>query len=394
MRARPIHLTGIALIAAAGATGLAGQPARIAVAAPAIDAAAIMSHVKVLSSDEFQGRAPGTKGEELTVANAQKYTTLHPRCGTSFLLIVMVLGILVFSFVPKDAPFYIKALSRLVFIPLIAGLSYEVIKFSSKRMKNPLMAALVAPGLWLQKLTTKEPSDDQLEVALRLAPPEKVIPYRRGLEEHFAVANCLAAIGACVVGLGLDPEQARRGIAALRGIPGRMERINLGQDFLAIVDFAHTPNALKVALEAARKMTPGRVIAVFGSAGLRDRAKRRMMAEVSVGLADITILTAEDPRTEELDAILAEMAAAAAGKGGIEGTTFLRIPDRGAAIQQAVELAGPEDLVISCGKGHEQSMCFGTVEYPWDDRTAMRAALGRRLGVPGYEMPKLPTSSR
>jgi uncharacterized protein YqhQ len=106
-------------------------------------------------------------GEELTVAGAKKYSTLHPRCGTSFLLIVMVLGILVFSFVPKDSPFYIKALSRLVFIPLIAGLSYEVIKFSSKRMKNPLMAALVAPGLWLQKLTTKEPSDDQLEVALR-----------------------------------------------------------------------------------------------------------------------------------------------------------------------------------------------------------------------------------
>jgi uncharacterized protein YqhQ len=106
-------------------------------------------------------------GEELTVAGAKKYSTLHPRCGTSFLLIVMVLGILVFSFVPKDAPFYIKALSRLVFIPLIAGLSYEVIKFSSKRMKNPLMAALVKPGLWLQKLTTKEPSDDQLEVALR-----------------------------------------------------------------------------------------------------------------------------------------------------------------------------------------------------------------------------------
>lgn len=105
-------------------------------------------------------------GEDLTVGNAKKYSTLHPRCGTSFLLIVMVLSILVFSFVPKGSPFYVKALSRLVLIPVIAGMSYEIIRFSAGRMKNPVMAALVAPGLWLQKLTTKEPSDDQLEVAL------------------------------------------------------------------------------------------------------------------------------------------------------------------------------------------------------------------------------------
>ena len=106
-------------------------------------------------------------GEELTVANARKYSTLHPRCGTSFLLIVMVLSILVFSVVPKDSPFYIKALSRLVFIPVIAGLSYEFIKFSAKKKDNRFISALVRPGLWLQKLTTREPSDDQLEVALK-----------------------------------------------------------------------------------------------------------------------------------------------------------------------------------------------------------------------------------
>ena len=106
-------------------------------------------------------------GEELTVANARKYTTLHPRCGTSFLLIVMVLSILVFSLVPKSAPFYMKAASRLVLIPVIAGLSYEFIKFSSRKKDNRLISALVRPGLWLQKLTTREPSDDQLEVALK-----------------------------------------------------------------------------------------------------------------------------------------------------------------------------------------------------------------------------------
>jgi UDP-N-acetylmuramoyl-L-alanyl-D-glutamate--2,6-diaminopimelate ligase len=132
-------------------------------------------------------------------------------------------------------------------------------------------------------------------------------------------------------------------------------------------------------------------LAVFGSAGLRDREKRRMMAEVSADLADITILTAEDPRTESLDDILAEMADAARKKGGLEGKTFFCVPDRGNAIRRAVHMAQPGDLVIACGKGHEQSMCFGSVEYLWDDRVAMRAALSDHLQIPGPLMPYLPT---
>ncbi len=173
----------------------------------------------------------------------------------------------------------------------------------------------------------------------------------------------------------------------MKTIPGRMERINLGQDFSAMVDFAHTPNALMRALETARQMTQGRVIAVFGSAGLRDREKRRLMAEVSQKFADISILTAEDPRTESLSAILADMASAAESAGGKEGETFYRMPDRRDAIRQAVNMARPGDLVICCGKGHEQSMCFGTTEYPWDDRTALRAALSEKLGIEGPSMP-------
>ncbi len=209
----------------------------------------------------------------------------------------------------------------------------------------------------------------------------------------FNVSNCLAAaaLGAGLFGLG--PEAVSAGIDSLPGVTGRMERIDLGQDFTAIVDFAHTPNALKRALDAVRQMVPqGRVIAVFGSAGLRDRAKRRMMAETSAELADLTVLTAEDPRTESLDQILAEMAAGAEAKGGIEGKTFWRVPDRGEAIRFAIRLARPGDVVIACGKGHEQSMCFGETEYLWDDRTAMRAALSEHLGVPGPAMPYLPTS--
>ncbi len=105
-------------------------------------------------------------GEELTVENARRHSSLHPRCGTSFLLTVMLVSILVFSFLSHEMPFWKTALSRLVFIPLIAGLSYEFIKYSGKKIGSKGMGLLMAPGLWLQKLTTREPSDDQLEVAL------------------------------------------------------------------------------------------------------------------------------------------------------------------------------------------------------------------------------------
>ncbi len=214
----------------------------------------------------------------------------------------------------------------------------------------------------------------------------------------FNVSNCLAALTAAVYGLGISPEDAARGIASLEGVPGRMERIDLGQKFTAIVDFAHTPNALKVALEAARGMLEGtgagRVIAVFGSAGLRDREKRRMMAETSAELADLTVLTAEDPRTESLAGILDEMAAGTRSRGGTEGGTFWRVPDRGEAIRFALRLARPGDIVLACGKGHEQSMCFGKTEYLWDDRTAMRAALSELLGLNGPRMPYLPSQDK
>ncbi len=198
----------------------------------------------------------------------------------------------------------------------------------------------------------------------------------------------------CIEGLGIDCQNAVEGIKNLPGIPGRMEYLNLGQEFSAIVDFAHTPNALKRVLIAAREITPKRVIVVFGSAGLRDKGKRRLMAEVSAELADISILTAEDPRTESLDGILQEMADGVISKGGIEEQGFWRIPDRGEAIRFALQLAQPEDMVMVCGKGHEQSMCFGETEYPWDDRTAMLAALTEYLEMDGPDMPYLPTQDQ
>ena len=217
------------------------------------------------------------------------------------------------------------------------------------------------------------------------------VPVNSPLVGEFNVSNCLAALTAAVCGLGLDPDIAANGVGAMPGVPGRMERIELGQPFTAIVDFAHTPNALRVAIQTVRKMTNKKVIVIFGSAGLRDREKRRMMAEVAAELADVSILTAEDPRSESLDLILEEMATGARSRGGKEEKTFWRIPDRGEAIRFGLRLAGQGDIVMACGKGHEQSMCFETTEYPWDDRIAMRAALCEVMGVAGPRMPYLPT---
>jgi UDP-N-acetylmuramoyl-L-alanyl-D-glutamate--2,6-diaminopimelate ligase len=173
-----------------------------------------------------------------------------------------------------------------------------------------------------------------------------------------------------------------------------MEHINLGQDFTAIVDFAHTPNALKEALQTARQLTALKLIVVFGSAGLRDREKRRMMAEVSINNADISIFTAEDPRTESLTAILSEMADETRQHGGVVNKNYYIIEDRGEAIRKALSMANKGDIVMVCGKGHEQSMCFGETEFPWDDRIALRAALSEKLKIQGPPMPWLPTQEK
>jgi UDP-N-acetylmuramoyl-L-alanyl-D-glutamate--2,6-diaminopimelate ligase len=190
----------------------------------------------------------------------------------------------------------------------------------------------------------------------------------------YNVSNVLAATAAAVA-LDIPLSAIAEGVSGVKGVPGRMERIEGGQDFLALVDFAHTPNALQEALKAAREMTSERVIVVFGSAGLRDREKRTMMGRIAAELADVVVVTAEDPRTESLDDILEESAIATEGQGKRRGKDLFLVRDRGEAILRACQMARAGDLVIACGKGHEQSMCFGTIEYPWDDREAMRRAL-------------------
>ena len=208
---------------------------------------------------------------------------------------------------------------------------------------------------------------------------------------EYNVSNILAACGAAIA-LGVDPEAIARGVSGVAGIPGRMERIYRGQGFTAIVDFAHTPNALTNVLQTARALVAGeggRLIVVFGSAGLRDRAKRGLMGEAAAQYADFTVITAEDPRTEELAAILDETADAMRRMGRVEERDFTRIPDRQRAILHAVQQAQPGDVVIVCGKGHEQSMCFGVVEHPWRDQDALTWALDTLRGVAA---PTPPTS--
>jgi UDP-N-acetylmuramoyl-L-alanyl-D-glutamate--2,6-diaminopimelate ligase len=207
--------------------------------------------------------------------------------------------------------------------------------------------------------------------------PERDFAVRTRLVGDYNVSNILAATSAAL-SLEVPVEAIQQGVWQVQGIVGRMERVDEGQSFLALIDFAHTPNALQRALEAVRTMTEGRVIAVYGSAGERDVAKRAWMGQIGARLADLVVLTAEDPRTEPVDAILDEMARGAEKAGAVEGQSYFRVSDRAEAIQFAVDLAQSGDLVIACGKGHEQSMCYGTEETPWSEHEALRAALRRR----------------
>jgi UDP-N-acetylmuramoyl-L-alanyl-D-glutamate--2,6-diaminopimelate ligase len=220
---------------------------------------------------------------------------------------------------------------------------------------------------------------------VRLCPPQAVqtpeveFGLRTMLVGEYNMYNILAATSAALA-LGVPVAAIQQGVWDVKGVVGRMERVDEGQDFMVLVDFAHTPNSLERALETARTLTHGRVIAVFGCAGLRDVEKRPWMGEIGGRLADVTIHTAEDPRTESLEAILDEMARGAERAGAIEGQSYFRVPDRAEALQLAVDLAEPGDLVIACGKGHERSMCYGTVETPWSEHEALSSALHRRLG--------------
>ena len=190
----------------------------------------------------------------------------------------------------------------------------------------------------------------------------------------FNVRNLLAAIGAAVA-LGVDAAAIRQALAGFPGVPGRLERVDAGQAFTVVVDYAHTDDALKNLLETVRGLKPRRVITVFGCGGDRDRTKRPLMGAVASRLSDIAIVTSDNPRSEPPEAILEEIQR---GMNGGRGATRHAIVDRREAIARAFELAEADDVVVIAGKGHEAYQIVRDKQLPFDDRQVARELLGKR----------------
>lgn len=201
----------------------------------------------------------------------------------------------------------------------------------------------------------------------------KKFPFKTKLLGDYNLSNCLAAIAVAKV-LRVKDKIIRQAVFDFKGVVGRMDEIEMGQNFRVFVDFAHTPNALKNALKTLKALKPNKLIAVFGCAGLRDKTKRPMMGRIACQLADKIVLTAEDPRTEDVNQIIEEISRGCKNKAKI-----CKKPDRQGAIDFAItNLAKKGDIIGIFGKGHEQSMCFGVKEYSWSDHKAVKKALKRR----------------
>jgi UDP-N-acetylmuramoyl-L-alanyl-D-glutamate--2,6-diaminopimelate ligase len=190
----------------------------------------------------------------------------------------------------------------------------------------------------------------------------------------FNAYNCLGVL-ALVAGRGMSIEHAVGALASFAGVPGRMNRVDAGQDFTVIVDYAHTAASLEKVLTTLRPLARGRLIAVFGSAGERDREKRPAMGLVAAMLADLSVLTDEDPRMESSEAILEEIAAGARTAGARAGSDYHVVPDRRQAIRWAFSQARSGDVVLLAGKGHEKNMVVRGASIPWDEIAVAREEL-------------------
>ncbi|MEX0791379.1 MAG: UDP-N-acetylmuramoyl-L-alanyl-D-glutamate--2,6-diaminopimelate ligase [Actinomycetota bacterium] len=189
------------------------------------------------------------------------------------------------------------------------------------------------------------------------------LPVQVRLPGLFNVSNALAAASAAVK-MGISPEAIATGISALTSVPGRFEPVDEGQAFLVVVDYAHTPDALANVLRAARGLTEGRVLTVFGCGGDRDRAKRPEMGEAAGRLSDVTFATSDNPRGEDPEAILSDIETGLAAAGG----EYLVVVDRAEAIARALAAAQAGDVVVIAGKGHETGQTVGAAVLPFDDR--------------------------
>ncbi|MER6912946.1 UDP-N-acetylmuramoyl-L-alanyl-D-glutamate--2,6-diaminopimelate ligase [Streptomyces sp. NPDC000594] len=210
---------------------------------------------------------------------------------------------------------------------------------------------------------------------LTIAGPGGVrVAARAPLPGPFNVANTLAAVVALVTA-GIDPQTAADGVAAVPGVPGRLERVDEGQPYLAVVDYAHKTDAVDSVLRSLRKVTKGRLHIVLGCGGDRDTTKRAPMGAAAARLADTAVLTSDNPRSEDPLAILATMLAGAAEVPAHERGQVLVDADRAAAIAAAVDRAEPGDTVLIAGKGHEQGQDIAGVVRPFDDRQVLREAI-------------------
>ena len=250
-------------------------------------------------------------------------------------------------------------------------ISYEVLK---PYCRVPILSyGIDAPAL----VRAVDLQLDADQTRFRAILPDGEVEIVTRLVGRFNVSNCLAAIAA-TYSLGIAPEAIARALATVQGVTGRMERIDEGQPFTVIVDYAHTPDSLEKVLRTLRPLTGGRLMAVFGSAGERDTQKRPIMGRITAQLADFFVITDEDPREEDRLTILKEIAAGARAVGKREGEDFLCIADRREAIAAAFARAGAGDTVLLAGKGHEQSIIMGTTKIPWDDRRVAREILQYR----------------
>jgi UDP-N-acetylmuramoyl-L-alanyl-D-glutamate--2,6-diaminopimelate ligase len=229
----------------------------------------------------------------------------------------------------------------------------------------------------LNKSAAIRAADIQLDATstrFRAILPNAEINIETQLVGQFNVSNCLAAI-ATAYAVGVSPADIEHGLAGVTGVTGRMERVDVGQPFTVIVDYAHTPDSLEKVLRILRPLTSGKLLLVFGSAGERDIQKRPIMGQIAAQLADFFVITDEDPREENREQILREIAIGAETIGKHEGHDFLCIADRKQAIAAAFHRAHARDTVLLAGKGHEQSIIIGREKIPWDDRQVAREQL-------------------
>jgi UDP-N-acetylmuramoyl-L-alanyl-D-glutamate--2,6-diaminopimelate ligase len=208
-----------------------------------------------------------------------------------------------------------------------------------------------------------------------VGPAGQRVPASVPIAGAFNVSNALAAIAGAAE-LGYDPLVVADGLARAGGVPGRLERVETGRDFHVVVDYAHKPDAVEAALGTLRPLTKGRLLVVIGAGGDRDTGKRPVMGEIAARLADVLIVTDDNPRSEDPAVIRAEMLAGTRG-----GTAEVRkIGDRREAIRAALELAGPGDIVLVAGKGHETGQEIAGVVHPFDDRDVVRDELAALPG--------------